>query len=56
MGWLRTVSGIFFALCLTLALPACETDGAAEEAGENVDEAVEETGEALEDVGEDAQR
>lgn len=51
MGWLRSIVGILFAAGLALALPACETDGAAEEAGENVDEAVEDARDAVEDAG-----
>lgn len=39
----------FFAL----ALGGCETEGPAEEAGENIDRAVEETSEAAKDAGEE---
>lgn len=40
----------FFAL----AVAGCETEGPAEEAGENIDSAVEEAGEAVEETGEKA--
>lgn len=56
MESLRAVAGIFFVLSLMLALPACESDGPAEQAGESVDRAVDQAGEAVEEAGEDAQR
>lgn len=52
----RAVAGLFIVLGLMLALPACESDGPAEQAGENVDQAVDQAGEAVEEAGEDAQR
>lgn len=40
---------------LVLSLSACEPEGPAERAGENVDEAVEDTGEAVEEAGDEVQ-
>ncbi|GGY08389.1 hypothetical protein GCM10007160_39780 [Litchfieldella qijiaojingensis] len=34
---------------------ACDNEGPAEEAGENIDEAMEDAGESMEDLGEDVQ-
>ncbi|HEX7045657.1 MAG TPA: hypothetical protein VF203_13705 [Burkholderiales bacterium] len=43
----------FAALLLMAALPACQTEGPAERAGENIDRAVDRAGEAAEETGED---
>ena len=37
---------------LALPLGACDEEGPAEEAGENIDDAVDDAGEAIEDAGE----
>jgi len=42
------------ALFLAAALPACQTEGPAERAGENIDRAVDRAGEAAEEAGENA--
>lgn len=42
-------------LCMIIALPACEEQGPAEKAGEQIDEAAEEAKEKLSEVGEDVQ-
>jgi len=43
---------IFFAVCVALALAACERKGPAEKAGAAVDRAVEITGQAMEKAAE----
>lgn len=46
---------LFLALALMLGfgLVACDDEGPAEKAGEQVDEAVEDTGQAIEDAGDE---
>jgi hypothetical protein len=56
MERLHRIAGIVLASTLTLGLAGCETDGAAEEAGENIDEAVEDTRDAAQEAGEELRR
>lgn len=39
------------AAAMTMALAACDTDGPAEEAGEDIDQAVERAGDKIENAG-----
>lgn len=53
-----TLRSILLGLALaagSLALVACEQQGPAEEAGENLDEAVEEAGDKMEDAADEAE-
>lgn len=48
--------GIAMMMALMLGgVAACEEEGPAEQAGENVDEAMEEAGESVEEMGEDVE-
>lgn len=51
----RWVYASLIALLVIVAVPGCEREGPAEEAGERVDRTLEEAGEAAEEAGEDAQ-
>jgi len=48
----HTMKTIILAVCVALALAACERKGPAEKAGAAVDRAVEKTGQAIEKAGE----
>ncbi|KXS37278.1 MAG: hypothetical protein AWU55_2522 [Halomonadaceae bacterium T82-2] len=49
-------AGLVLLMALTLGgLAACDDDGPAEEAGENVDQAAENAGDSVEEMGEDVQ-
>lgn len=55
----KRVRSLALAMFLVLSggafLTACDNQGPAEEAGENIDDAVEDTGDAMEDAGDDAE-
>lgn len=51
----RLLTGAILALFLALGLAACEREGPAERAGENIDEAAEDAGEAVDDAMEEAE-
>ncbi|GGX38729.1 hypothetical protein [Saccharospirillum salsuginis] len=47
---MKTMYTLLVAMMFSLPLVACDNDGPAEEAGEEIDEAAEEAGEALDDA------
>lgn len=48
---IKKLTHLLMVTLLLFAFTACEQEGPAERAGENIDEAVEDAGEALEDAG-----
>lgn len=50
---LRVLAVALFASSAFFAMPACEQEGPAEEAGEEIDEAAEETEDAMEDAADE---
>ncbi|RTR03313.1 hypothetical protein [Halomonas nitroreducens] len=52
---LRTFALSLLIGMMAMGLAACEDEGPAEQAGENVDEAMEEAGESVEEMGENVE-
>lgn len=50
--WKNAVMAMLLAFGSVTVLSACDQDGPAEEAGENIDNAMERTGEQMEETGE----
>jgi hypothetical protein len=55
MSRLGTLAQAVFVMSLAFGLGACEKDGPAERAGENIDNAVEEAGDKLEHAGDEVE-
>ncbi|ANG62712.1 hypothetical protein A8C75_09600 [Marinobacterium aestuarii] len=53
MKRLKTFGTVLFTTVLLAALPGCEKEGPAEQAGKEVDKAMQEAGDKLEQAGED---
>lgn len=49
---LRTLALSLLVAMMSLGLAACEQEGPAEQAGENIDDAMEDAGESVEEMGE----
>lgn len=50
--WKNAVMAMLLAFGSVTVLSACDQDGPAEEAGENIDDSMERTGEKMEETGE----
>jgi uncharacterized lipoprotein YehR (DUF1307 family) len=49
----EAITAALFASVMLIALPGCDNDGPAEEAGENLDDTVENAGDSIDDATDD---